>query len=53
MSESTVTAPNILRVVTGAVAGGVPGFIAFGLLFRRGLYGMVVPGAMTGWACGA
>ena len=53
MSESTVNAPNLLRGAIGAVAGGVLGFMGFGLLFRLGLYGMVVPGALVGWACGA
>ncbi|MEO2024665.1 MAG: hypothetical protein ABGZ23_02150 [Fuerstiella sp.] len=53
MSESTGNAPNPLRGVIGAVAGGVLGFVGFGLLFELGLYGMVVPGAMVGWACGA
>lgn len=53
MTHSTDHAPNLLRGAIGAVAGGVLGFAGFGLLFRLGLYGMVVPGAMVGWACGA
>ena len=53
MSETTGNGPNHVRGVIGAVAGGVLGVIAFALLLELGLYGMVVPGAMVGWACRA
>ena len=53
MSETTGNASNPVRGVIGAVVGGVLGFMGFGLLLKLGLYGMVVPGAMVGWACGA
>jgi hypothetical protein len=53
MSESTGNAPNLVRGAFGAVAGCVLGVLGFGLLLRLGLYGMVLPGAVVGWACGA
>ena len=39
-------------VVFGALLGGFAGYIAFGMLYSQGLYGMVVPGGFVGLGAG-
>ena len=41
-----------LRGLAGAVGGGVLGYFAFFFLADRGLYAMVLPGALVGLGCG-
>lgn len=36
----------------GAALGGVLGYFAFGWLYRRGYYAMVLPGSLVGIGCG-
>lgn len=42
---------NLIGLV-GAVAGGVLGFLAFGWMYRKGFYAMVLPGGLVGIGCG-
>ena len=38
--------------ILGAVLGAVVGFFLFQFLIRRGLYFIVLPGALVGFGCG-
>jgi hypothetical protein len=42
----------MLRGVLGGTVGGAVGFLIFQWLARRGLYGMMIPGAMIGLGAG-
>jgi hypothetical protein len=49
------TAPRaliVLRGIVGAAVGGAVGFVVFQWLARRGLYGMMIPGAFVGFGAG-
>jgi hypothetical protein len=41
------------RGIAGAVVGGMVGWGVFHFLVGQGLYGLVLPGALIGLACGA
>jgi hypothetical protein len=42
----------LLRGIAGGMVGGVLGFFVFQWLARRGLYGMMIPGAAIGLGAG-
>jgi hypothetical protein len=42
----------LLRGIAGGIVGGVVGFFVFQWLARRGLYGMMIPGAAVGLGAG-
>lgn len=44
------TLSNVLGLV-GAAVGGALGFLLVGLLSRRGLYAVILPGALLGLGC--
>jgi hypothetical protein len=52
----TPTKPDlmvILRGMAGAIVGAVLGWFALGWLMDHGFYGLALPGALVGLACGA
>jgi hypothetical protein len=42
----------LLRGIAGGIVGGVIGFFVFQWLARRGMYGMMIPGASIGLGAG-
>jgi hypothetical protein len=42
----------LVRGMAGAVAGGVIGYFLFRLLYKNGLYGIMIPGALLGLGAG-
>ncbi|MEX2141737.1 MAG: hypothetical protein WD894_20900 [Pirellulales bacterium] len=53
MLRANSDAMVILRGMAGAVIGAVLGWFAVGWLFDQGFYGLALPGALVGLACGA
>jgi hypothetical protein len=51
-SSSVNPSVNFALGLGGALGGGVLGWVVFGALVSRGLYALVVPGALLGLGCG-